>query len=121
MKTNAGKAAATKTARDESAIAACGPLPPQEARPADNASKLDKPQAHFEKASDVAADEGLSPGEKKEALDTWEQDARQLLTASNEGMPGKDEGASPHDAPKLGEVIRAKADIGENPKPKSAH
>ena len=43
------------------------------------------------------------------------------LTASNEGMPGKDEGTSPEDAPKLGEVTRAKADIGEKPKPKSAH
>ena len=31
----------------------------------------------------------LSWGEKKQVLDTWklEQDARQLLTASNEGMP----------------------------------
>jgi hypothetical protein len=80
MKTSASKVAATKTARDESAIAACGPLPPNEARPADNTAKLDKPQAHFEKAGDVAADEGLSRGEKKEALETWEQDARQLLT-----------------------------------------
>jgi hypothetical protein len=121
MKKNARKAAATKTAGDESAIAACGPLPPDEARPADDASKLEKPQAHFEKAGDVAADEDLSRGEKKQALETWEQDARQLLTASNEGMPGKDEGTSPQDAPKLGEVVRAKAGIGEKPKPKSAH
>jgi hypothetical protein len=117
----ATKGAMTKTAREESAIAACGPLPPNVAPPVDDTSKLDKPHAHFEKASDIAADEGLSRSEKKEALDTWEQDARQLLTASNEGMPGRDEGTSPHDAPKLGEVIRAKADIGENPKPKSAH
>jgi hypothetical protein len=117
----ATKGAVTKTAREESAIAACGPLPPDEARPADATSKLDKPQAHFEKAGDVAADEDLSRGEKKKALETWEQDARQLLTASNEGMPGKDEGNSPRDAPKLGEVTRAKADIGEKPKPKSAH
>ena len=117
----ATKGAVTKTAREKSAIAACGPLPPDEARPADATSKLDKPQAHFEKAGDVAADGDLSRGEKKKVLETWEQDARQLLTASNEGMPGKDEGNSPHDAPKLGEVSRAKADIGEKPKPKSAH
>jgi hypothetical protein len=116
----ATKGAVAKTAREETAIAACGSLPPHEARPAET-SKVDKPQAHFEKASDVAADEGLSRGEKMQALDTWEQDARQLLTASNEGMPGRDEGTAPHDAPKLGEVIRAKAHLGERPKPKRAH
>src|SRR4029077_18500035 len=115
------KGAVTKSAREESAIAACGPLPPDETRPTDDASKLDKPQAHFEKAGDIAADADLSRGEKKTALETWEQDARQLLTASNEGMPGKDEGISPEDAPRLGEVTRAKADIGAKPRPKSAH
>jgi hypothetical protein len=120
MKSRAGKPNQTERATKESPIAACGPLPPREARPAET-SKVDKPQAHFEKASDVAADEGLSRGEKMQALDTWEQDARQLLTASNEGMPGRDEGTAPHDAPKLGEVIRAKAHLGERPKPKRAH
>ena len=117
----ATKGVMTKTAKEESSIAACGPLPPDEARPADGTSKLDKPQAHFEKAGDVAADSDLSRGEKEKALETWEQDARQLLTASNEGMPGKDEGISPEDAPRLGEVTRAKADIGAKPRPKSAH
>jgi hypothetical protein len=87
----------------------------------DSAPKYEKPQNHYANASDIAADETLSPDEKKKALDTWEQDARQLLTASNEGMPGRDEGVSREDAPKLGEVIRAKADIGEKPKPKPAH
>lgn len=121
MKSRAGKATPTERAGKEFAIAACGPLPSPEAPPAKDGSKLDKPQAHFEKASDVAADGELSRGEKKQALDTWEQDARQLLTASNEGMPGRDEGASRADLPKLGEVIRAKADMGEKPKPKPAH
>jgi hypothetical protein len=102
-------------------IAPCGPLPALDERLADEASKLENPQTHFDKASDVAADEDLSQSEKTEALDTWEQDARQLLTASNEGMPGRDEGINAHDAPRLGEVIRAKADIGEKPKPKPAH
>jgi hypothetical protein len=32
-----------------------------------------------------------------------------------------DEAISPDDAPKLGEVIRAKADIVEKPKPKPSH
>jgi hypothetical protein len=87
----------------------------------DGATKHEKPQVHYAKASDIAADESLSPDEKKKALDTWEQDARQLLTASNEGMPGREEGISREDAPKLGEVIRAKEVIGEKPKPKPAH
>jgi hypothetical protein len=106
---------------DEFGIAACGPLPGEGERPAEAASKLEKPQAHFENARAVTEDASLSRDEKKEALDTWEQDARQLLTASNEGMPGRDEGICAGDAPKLGEVIRAKAAIGEKPKPKAAH
>ena len=89
--------------------------------PTEAVSKQEKPQIHYEKANDVTADESLSPSEKKKALDTWEQDARQLLTASNEGMQGPSEGISPDDAPKLGEVIRAKADIGLKPKPKPSH
>ena len=68
----ATKGAVTKTAT------ACGPLPPDEERPADGTSKLDKPQAHFEKAGDVAADGDLSRGEKKKALETWEQDAQAI-------------------------------------------
>ena len=54
--------------------------------------KVEKPAEHFEKPKDVAKDQDLTPREKVDALDTWEQDARQLLTASNEGMPGAEEG-----------------------------
>jgi hypothetical protein len=35
--------------------------------------------------------------EKQKALNTWEQDARQLLTASSEGMTGGEEGTQPDD------------------------
>jgi hypothetical protein len=48
----------------------------------------------------------------------WEQDARQLMTASNEGMPGPKEGLEPQDHHRLGEVVRAKEKIGENPEHK---
>jgi hypothetical protein len=63
----------------------------------------------------------LSLNEKKKALNTWEQDARQLLTASNEGMTGSEEGAQPDDHNRLGEVVRAKDKIGEKPGDKPAH
>jgi hypothetical protein len=40
------------------------------------------------------------------------------MTASNEGMPGKEEGLKVNDNNLLGEVIRAKDNIGEQPTPK---
>ena len=91
----------------------------------DNSSKphdkVDNPETHYRKPADIAADDKLSPEEKAKALDTWEQDARQLLTASNEGMPGSTEGLEPRDHHRLGEVVRAKADIGAKPKQKPSH
>jgi hypothetical protein len=50
-----------------------------------------------------------------------EQDERQLLTASNEGMPGSDEGQRKKEANRLGEVVQAKDQIGEKPKHKPSH
>ncbi|SDR63702.1 hypothetical protein SAMN05519103_08939 [Rhizobiales bacterium GAS113] len=81
-------------------------------------AKRDNPEAQFETPADLASDRSLSSSEKKEALDTWEQDARQLLTASNEGMAAKDEGSSLEDSPKLGQVVREKIKRGEKPKHK---
>jgi hypothetical protein len=81
----------------------------------------DNPATVFEKPSDVVKNSKLSKGAKIEALDTWEQDARQLMTASNEGMPGPDEGLDPDDHHQMGQVIRAKEAIGERPKHKPAH
>jgi hypothetical protein len=82
--------------------------------------KIDNPAEAFEKPSDVVSDKVLSLEEKKKALDTWEQDAHQLLTASNEGMPGSDEGVAPEDSHRLGEVVRAKVKLGDEPKHKPA-
>ena len=50
--------------------------------------KIDNPEAHFDKPREIVQDEALSHEEKTKALNTWEQNERQLLTASNEGMPG---------------------------------
>ena len=82
--------------------------------------QIDHPAAAFGKPSDVVADSRLSYDEKKKALNTWEQDARQLMVASNEGMPGRDEGLDPDDDHRMGEVIRAKEALGEKPEYKPA-
>jgi hypothetical protein len=82
---------------------------------------VENPTTAFDKPSDVVEDTKLSYNEKKEALNTWEQDARQLMTASNEGMPGREEGLDPDDHHQMGQVVRAKEEIGEKPKNKLAH
>lgn len=89
-----------------------------------SSSKIDKiehPQDHYEAPDDLRKDKDLSPKEKKKALNVWEQDARQLLTASNEGMPGSEEGASQSDHRGLGEVERAKDKMGDKPNRKASH
>ena len=83
--------------------------------------KVSNPSTNFDSPEDILKDEHLSPEEKKKALETWEQDARQLMTASNEGMPGSEEGVHPDDHHRLGEVVRAKAAIGERPIKKHSH
>ncbi len=84
-------------------------------------AKVQNPRTHFEKPKDIVRDESLAHNEKKESLDNWEQDERQLLTASNEGMAGGDEGVQPHAGNRLDEVVKAKGQIGEKPKVKPAH
>ena len=56
--------------------------------------KIEHPQAHYETPHDLTKDQSLSPKEKKKALNVWEQDARQWLTANNEGMSGSEEGVN---------------------------
>ena len=80
--------------------------------------KVENPAAHFDKPKKIVQDKALSHDERKKALNTWEQDERQLLTASNEGMSGDDEGLQSEETNRLGEVVRAKAKIGEKPKHK---
>jgi hypothetical protein len=50
--------------------------------------RVESPATTYDTPHDIVKDKGLSHHEKKEALSTLEQDARQLMTASNEGMPG---------------------------------
>ena len=56
-------------------------------------NKVENPEVHFAKPKQVVKDNVLSHDEKKKALNTWEQDERQLLAASNEGMSGRDSDA----------------------------
>ena len=77
-----------------------------------------KPASKFDAPSDVVKAKDLSHDEKKKALNTWKQDARQLMTASNEGMIGCDEGLTKEDPHQFGQVVRAKDTLGEKPKHK---
>jgi hypothetical protein len=83
--------------------------------------KIAHPQDNFDHPSDILKDRQLSSEEKRDALDTWEQDANQLLTASNEGMPGSEEGIDSKDNHQLGAVVRAKDKIGVKPQRKASH
>jgi hypothetical protein len=81
-------------------------------------AKLEQPANHYKSPDEIVNDADLSEEEKRQALNTWEQDARQMMTASNEGMEGDDEGLDQNDTHRLGEVVRAKAKIGAKPKHK---
>ena len=83
-------------------------------------SKIHKPEENFGTPGDVVTDPRLSRQDKKTALETLEQDAHQLSTASNEGMaPEKEEIAAKHE-PKLDEVVKAQHQLGVKPLQKHA-
>jgi hypothetical protein len=83
------------------------------------ARKIHNPQAEFDKPSDVVKDAELSPTERKKTLENLEQDAHQLMTASNEGMAPENDHVADHE-PKLDEVVKAQQRIGEKPRHKPA-
>jgi hypothetical protein len=89
--------------------------------PETTGDKVEKPETHYENPTDIANDKTLSPQERSKALDNWEQDARQLLTASNEGMAGSTEGVVPADQNRLDEVVGAKIQAGDEPIQKPSH
>ena len=93
---------------------------PPDAKHANADNRIEDPASHFQRPSQVANDSRLSHGEQGEALNTWEQDARQLLTASNEGMTASDNDRM-REAVSLGDIVRARETIAERPKSKPAH
>ena len=79
--------------------------------------RIHNPQAEFDKPGDVVKDPKLTQTEKKKALENLEQDAHQLLTASNEGMAPENEHLAKRE-PKLDEVVKAQRGLGEKPQHK---
>lgn len=49
------------------------------------------PSAAYDSPEDVVNDNDLSVSEKRKVLDQWEFDARELLVATEENMPGPKE------------------------------
>jgi hypothetical protein len=86
-----------------------------------NMDKIQHPAAFYDTPDGIVKDNDLSTEEKKKALNSWEQDARQQLTASNEGMAGSKEGIDPSDHSRLGEIVRAKDKIDEKAKHRPSH
>jgi hypothetical protein len=72
------------------------------------AERIEHPQSHYATPDELTEDSALSLDDKMKALKIWEQDARQMLTASGEGMPGSEEGLNPSDHSMLGQVKRAR-------------
>ena len=87
-------------------------------RPASSkVDKIEHPQSHYATPDELIEDRALSFEEKLDALKIWEQDARQMLTASNEGMPGSDEGIDPSNHHNmLGQVEQARDKLQRSPK-----
>lgn len=67
--------------------------------------KTESPSRHFDKPREVVHDPELTPDAKKEALDSWEEDAQSLQRAEDEGMGGGE-------PTNLIDVIEAKKAIG---------
>lgn len=67
--------------------------------------RVQRPATHFDLPDDVVSDRKLSDEQKRAALDTLEQDARQLSDATAEGMVGGERS-------NLDEVLDAKAKLG---------
>jgi len=71
------------------------------------ADKIEHPQSLYAKPDELIEDCAF-PRRQNNALKIWEQDARQMLTTSGEGMPGSEEGINPSDHSMLGQVERAR-------------
>jgi hypothetical protein len=78
--------------------------------------KIEHPQSHYATPDELVEDRALSVDEKIKALKVWEQDARQMLTASGEGMPANEEGLDPDSHHMLGQVERARDRLQRPPK-----
>ena len=83
----------------------------------EKAQKIHKSAHRIRQAGRCMKDSDLSQIEKKKALENLEQDAHQLLTASNEGMAPENDHVAEHE-PKLDEVVKAQQQLGAKPQNK---
>jgi hypothetical protein len=87
------------------------PVSSHTAKTRDEASKsklqdvLENPSAHFGSPQEVAASEAFNDEQKAEILAKWEEDARRLALATEEGMGGGEPS-------RLTDVAAAQADLG---------
>lgn len=72
------------------------------------AEQIQEPQKNFASPGEVVSDEKLSLNEKQTALKNWEQEARQLAVAEEEGMTGGEPS-------RLDEVKEAQSKLPEKP------
>jgi hypothetical protein len=70
--------------------------------------KIENPASTFDRPGQIIKDRTLSEPEKQAALDNWEQDDRELMTASDEGMREIDASRVQGGDHRLEEVMRAK-------------
>lgn len=66
---------------------------------------ISNPTAHFDSPQKVVAADDLSDGQKKKVLDAWEEDARRLSVATEEGMTGGEPS-------RIEDVAAAKVELG---------
>lgn len=69
------------------------------------ADLISNPESHFSDPMEVTQAHGLSHEEKCAALDNWEQNARALAVASEEGMTGGE-------PTQISDVLEAKNELG---------
>jgi hypothetical protein len=66
---------------------------------------VENPSAHFDSPAAVVTAPDLSDTDKKRVLDAWEEDARRLTVATEEGMSGGEPS-------RMDEVADAKTELG---------
>ena len=83
-------------------------------------AKIEHPAQNYGRPISCATRSCRSRKRKRRST-SGSRDARQLVTASNEGMEGEAIGPDRDENHKLDQVLNAKQKVGARPKPKPAH
>jgi hypothetical protein len=81
-------------------------------------AKTEKPHEHFDDPQQVVVDPALSKQGKLETLESLEQDARLLATATEEGMTGGEQ-SNLRDVLRARKALESATDVTSNPAPDS--